>query len=183
MDAGCFSGEWKRGILDAKDFAFASSEMKWSYSQKNLSFPGSKFWRVFSSSAKLSETVTGRFRPMRFLAIAASFVTFSHMLFLANPLKVICSIVGFVTVNVMNKMRMVWAFKPTSGDHPMVKRAPHVEIILSETHLGLERLELSKNFPTMRNSIEVAKESIFDSIYRCAHHVVPFRGYINCGKA
>ena len=179
MDAENFSCDRKGIVLNPKNYAFASPQMNGSYLKKDLPFSFSSFGRIFSSGTELSYPFSGRFRPMRFLALSTSFVTFSHMLFLVNPFKVIRSIIGFVTIDMVNKMRVIWAFKPASGNHSMVERPANIEISRVCSSSGCKGFELSKNFPTMRNSIKVAKESIFDSIYRCAHHVVPFRGYIN----
>ena len=175
MDAKSFSRDRKGRILDAKDFALSSPEMNRSYSQKNLAFSFPCFGGIFSSRPEFAESITRRFGPIGFAT--TTFMTFSQMFFVAYPFKIIGSIVRFIFIFVMDTMSMIGFFKPTKGNHPMVKDGTAIKISFFAKFRAIG-LKLFKNFPTTRNGIEMAEESIFDSVYRCAQHVVPFGGYI-----
>ena len=161
--------------MDAENFALSSPEMKWSYSQKNLAFSFPRFRRIFSLSPEFANGFTRGFGPIGFAT--TTFMTFSQMFFVAYPLKIIGSIVRFIFIFVMDTMSMIGFFKPTKGNHPMVKDGTAIKISFFAKFRAIG-LKLFKNFPATRNSIQMAEESIFDSVYRCAQHVVPFGGYI-----
>ena len=180
MDAQSSSSFRDRWIGDSENLAFSAPESHRSYLKKDLPFAFSSFGRIFSSGSEASQGFSGIFRPVRKLPVTTAFMPFSHVFFLIDPFKIVCSVIRLITIFVMDKMSMIGMFKPTNGNHSVVECASASEVSLFARFRNIG-LQFSKNFPATRNSIKVAKESVFDSIYRSAYHVALLGGY-NIGK-
>jgi hypothetical protein len=103
-------------------------------------------------------------------------VAIGHMLLLGQTFKIFCSVIGLIFVNVMDVFFGVKRFQPASCHNAMGKPFSAKHGITIWPWSGRVRLELSENFSATRNSVQVVKKSIFDTVYLNANHVVPFGG-------
>jgi hypothetical protein len=99
-----------------------------------------------------------------------------HMLLLGQTFKIFCSIIGLTFVNVMNMLFGIKRFQPASRHDTMRKSFSAQHGVAIGPWSGRVRLELSENFSATRNSVQVVKKSIFDTVYLNANHVVPLGG-------
>jgi hypothetical protein len=103
-------------------------------------------------------------------------MTVAKMFFRSQTLKVLNSIVSFITVNVVNLFVGVKRLQPTSCYNPVHQTLAPKGKIAHVVNIRRIRLELSENFSAARNCIKVVKESVMDSIYLNADHAVPVGG-------
>ena len=103
-------------------------------------------------------------------------MAFSMMFFGSKAFKIFCSVIGLAFVNVMNMLFGVKRFQPASRHNAMSKPFSTKHGITIGSWSGRVRLELSENFSATRNSVQVVKKSIFDTVYLNANHVVPLGG-------
>jgi hypothetical protein len=101
-------------------------------------------------------------------------VAVGHMLLLRQTFKIFCSVIGLIFVNVMDMFFGVKRFQPASCHDTMGESFSAKHGIAIGPWSGRVRLELSENFSATRNSVQVVKKSIFDTVYLNANHVVPF---------
>ena len=98
------------------------------------------------------------------------------MFFGGKAFKIFCSIIRFTFVNVMHMLFGIKRFQPASRHDTMRKSFSAQHGVAIGPWSGRVRLELSENFSATRNSVQVVKKSIFDTVYLNANHVVPFGG-------
>jgi len=123
----------------------------------SLSNLSSRFWRAGVMPVKIS-------------------MAFSMMLFSGEAFKIFCSVIGLTFITVMDMLFGVKRFQPASRHNAMGKPFSAQHGITIGPWSGRVRLELSENFSATRNSVQVVKKSIFDTVYLNANHVVPFGG-------
>ena len=101
-------------------------------------------------------------------------VALFEMLFARKALKVFQPIIGLIAVYMMDLFGWVKIFHPAFR-HNAVKKVFVAQRNVSVRSL-IQRvgLQLSKNFSAARNSVQMVKESVFDSVDYYAGHVVPF---------
>ena len=98
------------------------------------------------------------------------------MLLRGKAFKIFNAVVSLVAVDVVNLLKRVKALQPASSHNSVHEPlAAQHEIALV---VGCRRvwLELSESFSAARNSVQVVKKSIFDTVYLNADHVVPYGG-------
>ena len=98
------------------------------------------------------------------------------MLLRGKAFKIFNAVVSLVAVDVVNLLKRVKALQPASSHNSVHEPlAAQHEIALV---VGCRRvwLELSESFSAARNSVQVVKKSIFDTVYLDANHVVPHGG-------
>ena len=98
------------------------------------------------------------------------------MLLRGKAFKIFNAVVSLVAVDVVNLLKRVKALQPASSHNSVHEPlAAQHEIALV---VGCRRvwLELSESFSAARNSVQVVKKSIFDTVYLNADHVVPHGG-------
>jgi hypothetical protein len=98
------------------------------------------------------------------------------MLFGSKAFKIFCSVIGLAFVNVMNVLFGIKKFQPASRHNTMRKSFSAKHGVAIGPWSRCVRLELSENFSATRNSVQVVKKSIFDTVYLNANHVVPLGG-------
>jgi hypothetical protein len=103
-------------------------------------------------------------------------MTVGHMLLLRQTFKIFCSVIGLAFVNVMNVLFGAKRLQPASRHNTMRKSSSAQHGIAIWPCNGGVRLELSENFSAARNSVQVVKKSIFDTVYFYAQHAVPLGG-------
>jgi len=115
-----------------------------------------------------------RFRGALVFA-ACPIVPFREMLFRCNPFKIVGAVISLVAILVMHVLFVLWIFEPARGDNS-VHEAFSAERQVSVDPVGARLIgsEISKNFPAARYGKEMVKQSIFDTVYFDADHVVPF---------
>ena len=104
-----------------------------------------------------------------------SSVSVSKMFFGRQALKVFNSVVGFVSVNVVNLFGGIKRFKPASSHNAMHQTLASEHQIPHIVFVGCIRKKLSENFSAARDGVKVVEESVFDSVYGYANHAVPSR--------
>jgi len=103
-----------------------------------------------------------------------SSVAFSKMFFGRNAFKIFGSVVSFVAVNVVNVFGWVKGLQPTLSHGSVHKFVASTERYIPIFSIGGGVWKkLSENFSAARDSVKVVKESILDSVYGYANHVVP----------
>ena len=103
-----------------------------------------------------------------------SSVAFSKMFFGRNAFKIFGSVVSFVAVNVVNVFGWVKRLQPTLSHGSVHKFVASTERYIPIFSIGGGVWkELSENFSAARNSVKVVTESVLDSVYGYANHVVP----------
>ena len=103
-------------------------------------------------------------------------MAFAMMLFGGKAFKIFCSVIGLAFVNVMNVLFGIKKFQPASRHNTMRKSFSAKHGVAIGPWSRCVRLELSENFSATRNSVQVVKKSIFDTVYLNANHVVPLGG-------
>jgi hypothetical protein len=103
-------------------------------------------------------------------------MAFAMMFLRGKTFKIFCSVIGLAFVNVMDMLFGVKRFQPASRHDTMRKSFSAQHGITIWPWSGCVRLELSENFSATRNSVQMVKKSIFDTVYLNANHVVPFGG-------
>jgi hypothetical protein len=153
-----------RGSLKVRPFAakqsltlFGPRFLSCNGTKPSLSNLFSRFWRAGVMPVKIS-------------------MAFSMMLFSSKAFKIFCSVIGLTFINVMDMLFGVKQFQPASRYNAMGKPFSAQHGIAIGPWSGRVRLELSENFSATRNSVQVVKKSIFDTVYLNANHVVPFGG-------
>ncbi len=100
-------------------------------------------------------------------------VAVGHVLFGRQAFKVLCSVVSFLPVYVMDVFGRVKRLQPTrrhDSVHEMTPPKGHVPVGVVNRCIGKK---LSESFSAARNGVKVVKESVLDSVYVYANHVVP----------
>ena len=100
-------------------------------------------------------------------------VSIRHVFLLGQTFKIFNAIIRLVSVNVMHVLFRVKRLQPASRHNTMSKSFSAQHGISIGSQSGRVRLELSENFSAMRNSKQMVKKSIFDTVYLGANHVVP----------
>ena len=98
------------------------------------------------------------------------------MLLRGKAFKIFNAVVSLVAVDVVDLLKRVKALQPASSHNSVHEPlAAQHEIALV---VGCRRvwLELSESFSAARNSVQVVKKSILDTVYLNANHVVPHGG-------
>ena len=98
------------------------------------------------------------------------------MLLRGKAFKIFNAVVSLVAVDVVDLLKRVKALQPASSHNSVHEPlATQHEIALV---VGCRRvwLELSESFSAARNSVQVVKKSILDTVYLNADHVVPHGG-------
>ena len=101
-------------------------------------------------------------------------VAVGKMFFGSKAFKIFGSVVSFVAVNVVNVFGRVKRLQPALS-HGSV----HKFVAATERHIPIFSFsgnvwkKLSENFSAARDSVKVVKESVLDSVYVYANHVVP----------
>ena len=98
----------------------------------------------------------------------------TQVLSLRQAFKIFCSVVGFVTIDVVNFFGWVKRLQPASRHDTVHKIFAKSQVPLA-MHSRNVRLELSENFSAARNGVKVIKESVLDSVYFYAQHAVPLK--------
>lgn len=153
----------------------ASKEMALA-SQQRGSLLGFGFFGSHRAKTSLTNLFSG-FRCSKVLAIGRHFfcVPVKQMLLLRQAFQVVCTIVRFVSIDVMNLFARIKVVQPTSRHNAMHQslttkcKIPHVVF-----GWGV-RLELSENFSAARNGVKVVEKSVNDSVYFYAQHAVPLK--------
>jgi hypothetical protein len=101
-------------------------------------------------------------------------MAFAMMLFGGKAFKIFCTVIGLTFVNVMDMLLGIKRLQPASRHNAMGKPFSAQHGIAIGPLSRRVRLELSENFSATRNSKQVVKKSIFDTVYLGANHVVPF---------
>jgi hypothetical protein len=101
-------------------------------------------------------------------------VSVAQMLNLRNALKVIQSVIGFITVNVVYLFGWVKVTHPTFGNNTVYQPFAAYAKIPPVMFGWRVRAMLSENFPAARDGVKVIKGAILDTIDRKANHAVSF---------
>jgi hypothetical protein len=99
----------------------------------------------------------------------------AKVFFGSNALKIVGSVIGFITVNVMNLFKRVKPLQPTSRNNTVHKALPAQHKVSLCVVMGGVGVQISKNFPAARNGVKMVKHTVFNTSHRKANHVVPFR--------
>ena len=176
VNANSLGGRKEGTVFDAANFAGVFAK---AHAQKDRSFLGASFGRVFSAEmmkAKKSARVCADL-----VFAVRSFMTFAHMGFLRKPLKIVSVVIGLVVVFVMDNLCSCRSLKPAEG-HKTVKQTvvPSKEIpVIAHMRLVWRKAvaSFSKNFPAPGNCVQMRCESILDSLVDvCGQHLRPFLG-------
>ena len=100
-------------------------------------------------------------------------VAIGQMFFGSKTFKIFDSVVRFVTVDVMDLLVGVKRLQPAlrhNSMHQTLSAEHQVPVIVLGWSVGKE---ISENFSAARDSVKVVKESVLDSVYVYANHVVP----------
>jgi hypothetical protein len=100
-------------------------------------------------------------------------VAIGQMFFGSKTFKIFNSVVRFVTVDVMDLFVGVKRLQPAlrhNSMHQTLSAEHQVPVIVLGWSVGKE---ISENFSAARDSVKVVKESVLDSVYGYANHVVP----------
>jgi hypothetical protein len=100
-------------------------------------------------------------------------VALGQMFFGSKTFKIFDSVVSFVTVDVMDLLVGVKRLQPAlrhNSMHQTLSAEHQVPVIVLGWSVGKE---ISENFSAARDSVKVVKESVLDSVYGYANHVVP----------
>jgi len=98
------------------------------------------------------------------------------MLLGGKAFKVFNAVVSLVTVDVVNLLKRVKTLQPASGHNSVHKPLAAQHEIAHVVDCRRVWLELSESFSAARNSVQVVKKSILDTVYLDADHVVPHGG-------
>lgn len=100
-------------------------------------------------------------------------VAIGKMFFGSKAFKIFGSVVSFVAVNVVNVFGRVKRLQPALS-HGSVHQTLSTKSQISVFSISRNvRKKLSENFSAARDSVKVVKESVLDSVYGYANHVVP----------
>jgi hypothetical protein len=100
-----------------------------------------------------------------------AFVPVANMFLHGNALKVFCTVVRFVFVDVVNKLFGVKILKPASSHNTMHKPLSAKTQVPVIVFGGRVRMHLSKNFSAARNSVKMVKNTVLNAVHRKANHV------------
>jgi hypothetical protein len=153
-----------RGSLKVRPFAAKQSSPLFGF--RFFSGNGTK-----SSLSNLFSRLKGNAMPTVCFGMALAM-----MLFGGKAFKIFCSVIGLISVNVMDMLFGVKRFQPANCHDTMGKPFSAKHGVTIGPWSGRVRLELSENFSATRNRVQVVKKSIFDTVYLDANHVVPFGG-------
>lgn len=103
-------------------------------------------------------------------------VTVGKMLFGRQALKIFSAVVSLIAVDVVNLLKRVKALQPASSYNSVHESLAAQHEIAHIVDCRRVWLELSESFSAARNSVQVVKKSIFDTVYLDADHVVPHGG-------
>ena len=149
----------------------------WTYIFKNFLFSFSGHFGILSSGAKTPHSFTRGSGPVRFAT--TTFMSFSHVLFGSYPFKIFNRVIGFITIFMMNQLRLIGIGQPAKCDKTVKEKMTADLHVAIWSHDRLNGFKLSKNFPASGNSIMSIKESIVDSIPRNADfHGVPLMSVV-----
>jgi len=135
---------------------------------KASGFFSAGFFAVFASRPEIP-----KFLPNFLGALVMStysFVAICNMFFRRNPFQVIGSVVRFIAVDVMDKISLFGIGKPTHSNYAVHKSLSAKRQISIASFGWRVWGQLSKNFPTARNSKKVVNKSIFDTVNLDAYH-------------
>jgi hypothetical protein len=114
-----------------------------------------------------------RFRSANVSTVFAQLVGMFGQVFVASKtLKVFHSVVGFVSVNVVDLLFGVKRFHPTCRNNSVHKPLATQTQIAHIVFGGCIGKMISENFPTARDCVNVVKKSVLDSVYNYADHAV-----------
>ena len=109
---------------------------------------------------------TNKTAPSAFNCVKPSVVSLRH------ALKILNSVVCFISVNVVDMFFGVKQFQPTSCYNTVHKSfTAKSQVPLRVFGWSIVKM-LSENFSALRNGVNVVKESVFDSVYVNANHGV-----------
>jgi hypothetical protein len=103
-------------------------------------------------------------------------VTVCQMLLGSKTFKVVNVVVSLVAVDVVNLLKGVKTFQPADSHNSVHEPLAAQHKITPVVGCRRVWLELSESFSAARNSVQVVKKSIFDTVYLDADHVVPHGG-------
>jgi len=142
---------------------------------KNCSFFAAGFLAVNRACAKLTYLLPSSFCSGVSANLARYvMMPFAKVFFGGEALKVVGSVVRLVTVNVMNLFKGVKILQPTSrynSVHKTLSTQHKVSLCVVMRNVGMQ---ISKNFPAMRDCVKMVKHTVFNTVHRKANHVVPF---------
>ena len=118
-------------------------------------------------------SLTNLFPRFRSANVATSTGVFGSVLLGAQAFKVPRAVVSLVAVNVVNVLSRVKRLQPafSHGAVHKVDASTKGKISIFSSRRRV-RLELSENFPTVRDCVNVVKKSVLDSVYNYADHAV-----------
>jgi len=115
------------------------------------------------------------FSRFRAANVSAASGMFGGVFYSGKAFKVFHSVVSLITVDVVDMLVGVKRLQPASRNNTVHKSAPAERKIAQRVFCGCIGKMISENFSTARNGVKVVKESILDSVYLDANHVVPFK--------
>jgi hypothetical protein len=98
------------------------------------------------------------------------------MLLRGKAFKILNAVVSLVAVDVMNLLKGVKTYQPAGSHNSVHEPLATQHKIALVVDCRRVRLELSESFSATRNSVQVVKKSILDTVYLDADHVVPHGG-------
>jgi len=145
----------------------------WTDFSEDSGFLGPRLSGIFLSKPKVSQLLS-RFISSK-VSPTFSVMTFAKMFFWRDTLKVLYSVVGFNSIDVVDMFGQVKIVQPTSRHNTVHKALPsQYQISLRMLGRGAE-LHLPKNFATARYGVKMVKHAVFNAVHRKANHVeVPF---------
>jgi|GEM_PF-4455693 len=133
-----------------------------------------RFFGRNTPKSRLSNLFTG-FVSTNVVPIKAR-MTLPEMLFSGKAFKVIDTVVRLNPVDMMDMLTGVKRLQPALRYDAMSESfAPKHGVPIRSCGMKIG-LKISENFSAVRNSIQMVKESVLDSVYLKANHVVPIGG-------
>ena len=136
---------------------------------KDCSLFGSRVLAVRCAQTKKPHLFSGFFRSK--VVTVQPMMAFRKMFFGGYALKVFCTVVRFVSVDVVDLLSGVKIIQPASSYNTVHEPLPTKRQVPAIVLVRRVRMHLSKNFSAARNSVKMVKHTVFNSVHRKANHV------------